>query len=215
VSARAEDRRSVLTGPAIAAIAPLLDGTRTLGALATESGAPPSRLRARSTASRGSASWSRAHLDAGVAARRAVDEIGQTLHVMDAAPEERAALRGPANEELERWLGEATLEGEPWLVPDPEAPARSRSDQGGEASADLVADVGTCVERLRAAGLELIVVDQSRPDVELVVVKAIVPSLRHFWRRLAPGRLYDVPVKLGWLDRPRTEDDLNPVAMFL
>ena len=32
---------------------------------------------------------------------------------------------------------------------------------------------------------------------------------------LATGRLYDVPVRLGWLDRSLAEDDLNPVAMFL
>jgi hypothetical protein len=30
-------------------------------------------------------------------------------------------------------------------------------------------------------------------------------------RRFAPGRLYDVPVKLGWLDKPTLENDLNPV----
>jgi oxazoline/thiazoline synthase len=38
-----------------------------------------------------------------------------------------------------------------------------------------------------------------------------VPGLRHFYRRFAPGRLYDVPVKLGWLDKPTLENDLNPV----
>jgi ribosomal protein S12 methylthiotransferase accessory factor len=46
-------------------------------------------------------------------------------------------------------------------------------------------------------------------------MKAIVPGLRHFWARFAPGRLYDVPVALGWLDAPTAEADLNPVAMFL
>jgi ribosomal protein S12 methylthiotransferase accessory factor len=39
--------------------------------------------------------------------------------------------------------------------------------------------------------------------------------MRHFWSRLGPGRLYDVPVKMGWLDRPRREQDMNPIAMFL
>jgi len=33
--------------------------------------------------------------------------------------------------------------------------------------------------------------------------------MRHFYRRFAPGRLYDVPVKLGWLDRPTPENELN------
>jgi len=39
----------------------------------------------------------------------------------------------------------------------------------------------------------------------------IVPGLRHFYRRFGPGRLYDVPVKLGWRDRPIAESELNPV----
>jgi oxazoline/thiazoline synthase len=46
------------------------------------------------------------------------------------------------------------------------------------------------------------------------VARVVVPGLRHFWRRLAPGRLYDVPVSLGWLDRPRAETELNPISIF-
>jgi ribosomal protein S12 methylthiotransferase accessory factor len=64
-------------------------------------------------------------------------------------------------------------------------------------------------------GLETLVLDQTRPDVGLSVVKVIVPGLRHFWRRLAPGRLYDVPVRLGWLPAPVPEAQLNPTSMFL
>ena len=62
--------------------------------------------------------------------------------------------------------------------------------------------VGTCVDRAATAGLEVIVLDQTRPDIELNVVKVMVPGMRHFWRRLGAGRLYDVPVRLGWRDRP-------------
>jgi ribosomal protein S12 methylthiotransferase accessory factor len=35
--------------------------------------------------------------------------------------------------------------------------------------------------------------------------------LRHFYRRFAPGRLYDVPVKLGWRTNPIAESELNPL----
>ena len=63
--------------------------------------------------------------------------------------------------------------------------------------------------------MELLVLDQTRADVGLAVVKVFVPGLRHFWARFAPGRLYDVPVKLGWLSRPRREDELNPVPVFI
>ncbi|HBY80157.1 MAG TPA: hypothetical protein DEG47_24815, partial [Cyanobacteria bacterium UBA11148] len=55
----------------------------------------------------------------------------------------------------------------------------------------------------------------SRPDIGLNVVKVIVPGMRHFWKRFAPGRLYDVPVKLGWLPETLPENQLNPIPMFL
>jgi ribosomal protein S12 methylthiotransferase accessory factor len=31
---------------------------------------------------------------------------------------------------------------------------------------------------------------------------------------LGPGRLYDVPVQLGWLASPTAEKALNPVSIF-
>jgi ribosomal protein S12 methylthiotransferase accessory factor len=63
-------------------------------------------------------------------------------------------------------------------------------------------------------GLEVLAIDQSQPDVELAVARVVVPGLRHFWRRTAPGRLYDVPVQLGWLAEPLREEDLNPTSIF-
>ncbi len=71
-----------------------------------------------------------------------------------------------------------------------------------------------CVEIARTNGLETIVLDQSRPDLGLSVVKVIVPGLRHFWPRLGAGRLYDVPVKMGWLAKALTEEILNPLSAF-
>jgi ribosomal protein S12 methylthiotransferase accessory factor len=70
--------------------------------------------------------------------------------------------------------------------------------------------VDACVDIARRAGLDFLVLDQSRPDVEVPVVRVIVPGLRHFYRRFGPGRLYDVPVKLGLLDRPLQENELTP-----
>jgi hypothetical protein len=52
------------------------------------------------------------------------------------------------------------------------------------------------------------------PDVGLPVVKVVVPGLRYFWPRLAPGRLYDPPVALGWRESALAEDELNPVPIF-
>ena len=72
---------------------------------------------------------------------------------------------------------------------------------------DTREQVMACVNIVKRAGLDFLVLDQTRPDIEVPVVRVIVPGLRHFYRRFAPGRLYDVPVKLGWLDRPVPESD--------
>ena len=77
-------------------------------------------------------------------------------------------------------------------------------------SADISTDVRNCVNQI---GLEVIVLDQTREEIGLPVVKVIVPGLRHFRPRFAPGRLYDVPVQLGWLDRPLREEELNPAHL--
>jgi ribosomal protein S12 methylthiotransferase accessory factor len=76
---------------------------------------------------------------------------------------------------------------------------------------DTREQVMTCVRLAKQAGLDFLVLDQTRPDIEVPVVRVIVPGLRHFYRRFAPGRLYDVPVKLEWRDRPLQENELNPI----
>jgi hypothetical protein len=60
----------------------------------------------------------------------------------------------------------------------------------------------------------VLVLDQTRPEIGMSVAKVIVPGLRHFWPRFAPGRLYDVPVTMRWLKRPPAEEELNPTAFF-
>ena len=51
-------------------------------------------------------------------------------------------------------------------------------------------------------------------SVGFPVSKVFIPGMRHFWPRFAPGRLYDIPVKLGYLSKPTNEVDLNPIGFF-
>ena len=76
---------------------------------------------------------------------------------------------------------------------------------------DTREQVTACVNLAKREGLDFLVLDQTRPDIEVPVVRVVVPGLRHFYRRFGPGRLYDVPVKLGWRDRPLPESELNPL----
>jgi ribosomal protein S12 methylthiotransferase accessory factor len=68
-----------------------------------------------------------------------------------------------------------------------------------------------CVKLAKRLGLDFLVLDQTRPDVGVPVVRVIVPGLRPFHRRFAPGRLYDVPVKLDLRKRALRKADLNPL----
>ena len=61
----------------------------------------------------------------------------------------------------------------------------------------------------------MLILDQTRPDINMPVVKVVVPGLRHFWPRFAPGRLFEVPVELGRLTKPTPYDQLNPIPLFL
>jgi ribosomal protein S12 methylthiotransferase accessory factor len=71
--------------------------------------------------------------------------------------------------------------------------------------------VSACVRLAKEAGLDFLVLDQTRPDIEVPVVRVIVPGLRHFYRRFGRGRLYDVPIKLGLRDRRLKENEFNPI----
>ncbi len=99
-------------------------------------------------------------------------------------------------------------------MPDPSQRPRTPADYARVDGEDLARDVETCVARAKACGIEVIVVDQTRPDLDLNVVRMIAPGMRHFWRRLGSGRLYDVPAELGWVPQASTEDQLNPTSVF-
>jgi ribosomal protein S12 methylthiotransferase accessory factor len=110
------------------------------------------------------------------------------------------------------WWTTATLENQPYVVGD--GRVTRASDFEPIATDDLAEDVRRCVARLGERGIETIVLDQTRPEIDLAVCKVMAPGLRHFWRRVGPGRLYDVPPQLGWLEAPTPEDELNPVGIF-
>ncbi|HXU29126.1 MAG TPA: TOMM precursor leader peptide-binding protein [Thermoanaerobaculia bacterium] len=152
-----------------------------------------------------------AHFDALTAVSRAITEHNQFLPYVFSGTPDQPAERSVMTD----WYLHAKVEEQTYLLPDESVERRRPADYASHASNDLAEDVRRCVEIARSRGLQTLVVDQSRPDVELSVVKVIVPGLRHFWARFGPGRLYDVPVELGRRAQPASEDELNPNLMFL
>ncbi|MBI3862345.1 MAG: TOMM precursor leader peptide-binding protein [Planctomycetia bacterium] len=156
-----------------------------------------------------------AHLDARIAVLRAITEMTQMMSHLHQNPLEGAAAVDVSDVETVQWLRTATAENQPYLTPDEVAPLRTAADFDANWSDDVADDVAECQRRVERQGLEMLVLDQTRPEIGLPVVKVVVPGLRHFWARFAPGRLYDVPVRLGWLSQPLKEEQLNPIPMFL
>lgn len=155
-----------------------------------------------------------AHVDARVALLRAMTEVNQSLPSVPGPKDGPSApIRGD-NPEATRWWTAATVATEPYLRPDPVEPLRTLADHGPPPSGSIAHVLQRCVERLHAHGLPTLVLDQSRPDVELAVARVVVPGLRHFWPRFGPGRLYQVPVAQGWRRTPATEAELNPFAIY-
>ena len=91
---------------------------------------------------------------------------------------------------------------------------RNALDYSFTQTEDLREDVEHCRSIVEAKGMEFLVLDQTRPDIGMPVVRVIVPGLRHFWARFAPGRLYDVPIEMGWRKQPLREVDLNPLPVI-
>lgn len=155
-----------------------------------------------------------AHLNPKIAACCAVTELNQMVAGFLALQQQK---NGNLNEDkaLSHWLNTATLNNQPQLVAATAEPPKRMTDYCNQESDDFLADIQLCRKKVEDLGLEFLVLDQTRPDIGLPVAKVIVPGLRHFWPRFAPGRLYDVPVKMKWLAKPKEEVELNPQPIVI
>lgn len=129
----------------------------------------------------------------------------------------KSRIAHPPLEQL-RWWQALGQRPPAYLRPDPDRPLLSGGDPGPHvrpSHPDLHEDVEHIVGLVRAAGLEMLVLDQTRPDVGMPVVKVLIPGMRTVRARFAPGRLFDVPVALGRRARPLEYHELNPVPLVI
>jgi oxazoline/thiazoline synthase len=157
-----------------------------------------------------------AHFDSKLAISRALTEVNQILpNVLRATADGNTQYPPSADSLALEWWKSATLASHPYLIPDAQSVPKFSTDYPQLASDDLLEDVRLCQKIVEQNGLEMLVLDQTRPDIGLRVAKVIVPGMRHMWKRLGSGRLYQVPVKMGWLSEPLTEKELNPYPMWM
>lgn len=147
------------------------------------------------------------HFDPRIAAERALTELNQILLFDHAKAQEGAKEEGMGD--MVSWIETATLEDEPFLAGDGAPPVHV--DDMAHVDAGSIDDaVAVARDRFAAQDMEMMVLDYSRREIPLSTVKVVVPGMRHFWSRRGPGRINDVPAKLGWLPAPSTEDELHP-----
>jgi ribosomal protein S12 methylthiotransferase accessory factor len=143
------------------------------------------------------------HFDARVAMLRTLTELNQFMSMEELSGNARLQWSLDGNTPLR-------ISDYPYLLPG-KGPAVEWAFDEKFGHLEPRDQVKACVKLAGEAGLDFLVLNQTRPDIETPVVRVVVPGLRHFYRRFAPGRLYDVPVKLGWLGKPLKEDHLNPI----
>lgn len=152
-----------------------------------------------------------AHLDPLIALRRAVTELNQLVPAVLAAPPDVGFA--PGDPDATAWWRDAA--DAPYLTADPGTALRRPADYGYRPGPDLTEDLRGLLRLLDGRGLDVLVLDQTRPDAGLPVVKVLVPGLRSMWARFGPGRLFDAPVRMGRLSEPTPYESLNPIPMFL
>ena len=147
-----------------------------------------------------------AHLDAHIALMRAITEMNQFLPTVQRIMKNKddTVPVGKFNTLLYTEIKE-----QDYLQPDVTQAEKNIDSYVTPIFEDLRENILYCMDLLKDKNLDMMVLDLTRPDVRLPVVKVVVPGLRHYWQQFGPGRLYDVPVQMGWLDKPRDESEMN------
>jgi oxazoline/thiazoline synthase len=155
-----------------------------------------------------------AHLNPKTALLRAILELNQFLPAVTRKNERGEVIYEFPDDEAIQWWKTARSDSQLFLRPNSDAASRRLEDYSNRETDDALRDVITCLDITRQLGFEMLVLDHTRPEIGTPVCRVIVPGLRHFWRRLGPGRLYDTPVKLGWIVKARAEEEMNPFSIF-
>ncbi|SEL68281.1 ribosomal protein S12 methylthiotransferase accessory factor [Aquimarina amphilecti] len=149
------------------------------------------------------------HIDVHIAIERAVIELNQLLPIVQS---ENYLTK---DQVFIDWLDMATFKTDEYLVPKKIEKKNLQTDYPILCESNIESALDFCVETTKINDLEVLFLDLTKGDIGLPVVKVIAPGLRHFWRRTGQGRLYDVPVKMGWLDKKLLENELNPKSIFI
>ncbi len=130
-------------------------------------------------------------------------ELSLSLRVDDATHATRAAWS---------WFEGTSIATEPYLMPRKDD-AATKPAWADDPPGDPEAAMSRCLAIAARHGLDLLFIDMTRSWTGIPAGRVIVPGLLPTRLRAGARRLYDVPVKLGWISSARHRDELNAKAM--
>lgn len=73
--------------------------------------------------------------------------------------------------------------------------------------------IGALIDTLASKGITPLVLDATRPELGIVVLRVYAAGMRSWFPREGPGRLYEVPVNLGFRDAPLAAHEHYPIPV--
>src|SRR5262249_45642024 len=112
---------------------------------------------------------------------------------------EKGPEKEPVDPETAHWLQTATTANQPHLLP-AEGPAPTAASHPQAWTEDVADDVRACQALVERAGMEMLVLDQTRPEVGLPVARGSVGALGNCARFATPIPCNDVANRFRILD---------------
>ncbi len=154
------------------------------------------------------------HFNPVIAMIRAVRELNQIMTHTTLGQSFLSKNVHPSQREFAKWVTSENLRDHPHLNPltknyfYPDKYTLIHSN-------DFLDYINELSALFRKKSLSAYWLNLTQANIEFFTVKVIIPGLRHFWNRLSPGRLYDVPVELGMISTPNLEEQMNETPYFL
>ena len=154
------------------------------------------------------------HADKSVSIIRAVTEMYQMLVGINRY-QDMSQLSGVGNGGIDGlvrdWLIKEKIDDHEYLVADEEQTA----DHGDALTFEYIEEeLDWLLQQFKQKKIDVYAINMTSDSIGFPVVKVFAPSMRHFWPRFGDGRIFDLPVDLGYADVRKTEDEMNNLGFF-
>ena len=157
------------------------------------------------------------HCDYSIAVSRALTEMYQMI-VGESKSKDRNINKtgnGGIDFIVQQWLFNEIIADHDYLVANEAIDPKLLESMNSEIHFDYIEEeLSWLLSTFEAKGFDVFGANFTAETIGFPVAKVFIPGMRHFWPRFAPGRLFEVPVELGYLDQATSESDLNEIGFF-